>query len=69
MRMHQALFAYVDTLTKNLLTCVPEPPADAKAQGLASAKERYDLLLKSTGRAMVGEAKLAMHALLVSVEE
>lgn len=25
MRMHQALFAYLETLTKTFLTCVPEP--------------------------------------------
>lgn len=68
MRMHQALFAYVDTLTKTLLTCVPEPPADAKAQAVARAKERYDRLLKSAGRAMVGESKLAMHDLVNSIE-
>jgi Arc/MetJ-type ribon-helix-helix transcriptional regulator len=68
MRMQQALFAYVDTLTKTLLTCVPEPPADAKAQAVARAKERYDRLLKSAGRAMVGESKLAMHDLVDHVE-
>jgi hypothetical protein len=68
MRMHQALFAYVDTLTKAFLTCVPEPPAEAKAQAVARAKERYDRLLKSAGRAMVGEAKLAMHDLVDSIE-
>ena len=66
--MQQALFAYVDTLTKTLLTCVPEPPADAKAQAVARAKERYDRLLKSAGRAMVGESKLAMHDLVDHVE-
>ena len=68
MRMHQALFAYVDTLAKTLLTCVPEPPADAKPHAVASAKERYDRLLKSAGRAMVGEAKLAMHDLVTNVD-
>jgi hypothetical protein len=68
MRMHQALFAYVDTLAKTLLTCVPEPPADAKPHAVASAKERYDRLLKSAGRAMVGDAKLAMHDLVANVE-
>jgi Arc/MetJ-type ribon-helix-helix transcriptional regulator len=68
MRMQQALFAYVDTLTKALLTCVPEPPPDAKAQAVARAKERYDRLLKSAGRAMVGDSKLAMHDLVDHVE-
>jgi hypothetical protein len=68
MRMEQALFAYLDTLTKTLLTCVPESPADAKAQAVARAKERYDRLLKSAGRAMVGDSKLAMHDLVAHVE-
>ena len=68
MRMQQALFAYVDTLTKTLLTCVPEPPGDAKPHAVAMAKERYDRLLKSAGRAMVGESKLAMHDLVAHVE-
>lgn len=60
MRMHQALFAFVDTLAKTFLTCMPEPPADAKPQAIARAKERYDRLLKSAGRAMVGDSGLAM---------
>lgn len=64
MRAQQALFAYLDTLTKTLLTCVPEPPADAKPQAVARAKERYERLLKSAGRAMVGDAKLAMQDLV-----
>lgn len=68
MRIQQALFAYVDTLTKTLLTCVPEPPADAKVQAVARAKERYDRLLKSAGRSMVGDSKLAMHDLVDHVE-
>lgn len=68
MRMHQALFAYVDTLAKTFLTCVPEPPAEAKPHAVASAKERYDRLLKSAGRAMVGESKLAMQDLVHHAE-
>jgi hypothetical protein len=68
MRVQQALFAYLDTLTKTFLTCVPEPPADAKAQAVARAKERHDRLLKSAGRAMVGESKLAMHDLVENVK-
>lgn len=63
-RAHQALFAYLDTLTKAFLTCVPEPPADAKPQAVARAKERHDRLLKSVGRAMVGESGVAMKDLL-----
>ena len=67
-RAHQALFAYLDTLAKALLTCVPEPPAEARQQAVARAKERYDRLLKSAGRAMVGEADLAMKDLITNVE-
>ena len=63
-RAQQALFAYLDTLAKALLTCVPEPPADAKPQAVARAKERYDRLLKSVGRAMAGESGIAMKDLL-----
>ncbi len=63
-RAQQALFAYLDTLTKAFLTCVPEPPADAKPQAVARAKERHDRLLKSVGRAMVGESGVAMKDLL-----
>jgi hypothetical protein len=69
MRVQQALFAYLDTLAKTFLTCVPEPPADAKAQAVARARERHDRLLKSAGRAMVGESKLAMHDLVEHVED
>lgn len=67
-RAQQALFAYLDTLAKALLTCVPEPPADAKSQAVARAKERHDRLLKSAGRAMVGESGLAMKDLVGDVQ-
>ena len=63
-RAQQALFAYVDTLAKTLLTCVPEPPADARPRAVACAKERYERLIKSAGRAMVGESKLATEDLV-----
>jgi len=68
-RAQQALFAYVDTLAKALLTCVPEPPADARPRAVACAKERYDRLIKSAGRAMVGESKLAMEDLVADLEQ
>jgi hypothetical protein len=67
-RAQQALFAYLDTLAKALLTCVPEPPADAKPQAVARAKERHDRLLKTAGRAMVGESGMAMKDLLGDAE-
>ena len=68
-RAQQALFAYLDTLAKALLTCVPEPPADARPRAVACAKERYHPLIKSAGRAMVGESKLAMEDLIADLSD
>jgi hypothetical protein len=68
-RAQQALFAYLDTLAKALLTCVPEPPAEARPQAVARAKERHDRLLKTAGRAMVGDSGMAMKDLVGDVEE
>jgi Arc/MetJ-type ribon-helix-helix transcriptional regulator len=68
-REHQALFAYVDTLTKTLLTCLPEPPGDAKPQAIARARERHYRLLKTAGQSMVGDSRLAMHDLIAPLED
>ena len=62
-RGQQALFALVDALTKTVLTCIPEPPADARPQAVARGRERYDRLIKSAGQAMVGDAEAAMREL------
>jgi hypothetical protein len=62
-RGQQALFALVDALTKTVLTCVPEPPADARPQAVARGRERYDRLIKSAGQSMVGDAEFAMREL------
>ena len=59
-RAQQALFAYIDTLAKTLLTCLPEPPAEAKAQAVARARERHERLMKTVGRGMLGESSAAM---------
>jgi hypothetical protein len=67
-RAQQALFAYLDTLTKTILTCVPEPPADAKPQAVARAKERHDRLLKTVGRSLLGDSNAAMQDLMGHVQ-
>jgi hypothetical protein len=67
-RAQQGLFAYLDTLAKAILTCVPEPPADARPQAVPCAKERYHRIIKSAGRAMVGESKLAMEDPVADLE-
>src|ERR1700733_15050934 len=45
-RSQQAFFALVDTFAKTMLTCVPEPPSDARPQAIARARDRYDQLMK-----------------------
>ena len=67
-RAQQALFAYLDTLGKTILTCVPEPAADARSQAVARARERYDRLLKTVGKALAGDAQAAMQELTAHVE-
>jgi Arc/MetJ-type ribon-helix-helix transcriptional regulator len=63
-RAQQALFAYVDSLAKTFLTCVPEPPPEARPQAIARAQERHDRLLKSAGRSMLGDSNLALKDLI-----
>jgi hypothetical protein len=65
----QALFAFVDSLVKTLLTCVAEPPRDAHDQAVARGKVRYDRFLKSVGAGMAGDSHAAMAELLKHGEE
>ena len=62
-RGQQALFALVDTLAKTILTCVPEPPPDARPQAIARAKERYDRLMKAAGQSIANGAHTEMQHL------
>ena len=63
-RGQQALFALLDSLAKTLLTCIPEPPMEVRRQAIALARERYDALIKTAGRAMDGDARAALRDLL-----
>ena len=65
----QALFAFVDSLVKTLLTCVAEPPRDAYDQAVARGKVRYDRFLKSVGAGMAGDSQAAMTELLKRGED
>ena len=67
-RAQQALFAFVDSLAKILLTCVPEPGGEAMEGAVARARGRHARLLKSAGQAMVGDSQLAMQDLVNHVE-
>ena len=68
-RGQQALFAFVDSLAKILLTCIPEPPQDVREQAIARARERHNRLVKSAGTAMVGDSQAAMQDLVSRVEK
>jgi hypothetical protein len=65
----QALFAFLDSLVKTLLTCLAEPPREAYDQAVARGKLRYDRFLKSVGSSMVGDSHAAMTELLKRGEE
>jgi hypothetical protein len=65
-RAQQALFAFVDSLAKVLLTCVPEPDGGAMEAAVARAQGRHARLLKSAGQAMVGDSQLAMQCLVIN---
>jgi hypothetical protein len=65
-RAQQALFAYLDTFAKTLLTCLPEPPAQVREQAVALARERHCRLLKTAGRSMLGESGAAMQDLMLN---
>ena len=63
-RTEQALFAFVDSLAKVLLTCLPEPGGEAMEAAVARARGRHARLLKSAGQAMVGDSQVAMRDLV-----
>ena len=63
-RGQQAFYALFDAFAKVVLTCVPEPPPDARQQAIARAKDRYDRLVKSAGQNMSGDARAAMQDLV-----
>ena len=67
-RGQQALFAFVDSLAKVLLTCLPEPSGEAVEPAVARARGRHARLLKSAGQAMVGDSQAAMQDLVTRGE-
>ena len=69
LRGQQAVFALVDALTKAFLTCVPDPPAEARAHSIALARDRYTRLMKIAGSGMAGESRSAMQSLIGEGDE
>jgi hypothetical protein len=63
-RGQQAFYSLFDAFAKVVLTCVPEPPADARPQAIARAKDRYDRLVKAAAQNMSGDARAAMEDLV-----
>ena len=62
-RAVQALFALVEALSKTVLTCVPEPPAEARPQAVALAKERYNRLIQAAAAGMSGDSRTTLELL------
>jgi Arc/MetJ-type ribon-helix-helix transcriptional regulator len=56
LRGQQAIFALLDAFTKIFLACVPEPPADARAQAISMARERHMRLIKTAGQSLANES-------------
>jgi hypothetical protein len=67
-RAQQALFAFLDSLAKVILTCVPEPGGEAMEAAVARARGRHTHLLKSAGQGMVGDSQFAMQDLVNRAE-
>jgi Arc/MetJ-type ribon-helix-helix transcriptional regulator len=51
----QAVIALIDSLSKVILTCVPEPEAAASHRAVAMARDRYQKFLKSAASSMKGD--------------
>ena len=65
----QALFAYVDALTKVILSTLPDTDEDTRKAAVARGKLRYSRFLKSVGANMVGDAQAALSELVDSAPE
>jgi Arc/MetJ-type ribon-helix-helix transcriptional regulator len=63
-RGQQALHALLDTFVKTVLTCMPEPSNDTRPQAIARAKDRYNLLIKTAGQSISGDALAALKDLV-----
>jgi len=64
LRGQQAIFALLDAFTKVFLGCVPDPPAEARAQSITVARDRHVQLMKAAGRSLANDARSAMQDLL-----
>jgi Arc/MetJ-type ribon-helix-helix transcriptional regulator len=51
----QAVIALIDSLSKVILTCVPEPEAAAFNRAVAIARDRYQKFLRSAASSMKGD--------------
>jgi Arc/MetJ-type ribon-helix-helix transcriptional regulator len=69
LRGQQAIFALLDTFTKVFLGCVPDPPAEARAQSITVARDRHMQLMKAAGRSLAKDARSAMQDLLEDENE
>ena len=56
LRSQQAIFALLDAFTKIFLACVPEPPAETRAQSITMARERHMRLIKTAGQSLADQS-------------
>ena len=61
---HQALFALTESLTRLLLTCIPEPPPESLDQARRRARLRYDKFLISVAQNMTSDSRAALTELI-----
>jgi hypothetical protein len=62
-RAVQAPIALVESPSKTILSCLPEPPAEARSQAIALAKERYHRLIQSAAASMSGYSRAVLELL------
>ena len=55
-----AQFAFIDALSRVILLCLPELPAEVHSQALANAKQRHHKLLRVAALSMRGDARTAL---------
>jgi len=65
----QALFGYVDSLAKVILSSLPETDEDGRKNAIARGELRYSRFLKSVGASMVGDSNEALTELVNRAQE
>jgi predicted DNA-binding protein len=65
----QAQFALTDALTKYVLTCLVEPPAEMLETSRMTARSRYDRLMRAAARTLTGQAGSSLHKAVANEDD